>query len=52
METGNGSDQYDNISVSFEPQYVMDCYGTDQKAVRYDGNIVSVDYKQNSEHFF
>ena len=38
METGNVSDR-SNISVSIGLQNVMDCYGTDQKAIRYNGNI-------------
>ena len=42
METGNMSDRSNNISVSIGLQNVMDRYGTDQKAIRYDGNIVLV----------
>ena len=38
MRTGNVLDQSDdNIFVSIGPQYVMDCYGMGQKAIRYDG---------------
>ena len=37
METGNVSDR-SNISVSIGLQNAMDCYGTDQKAIRYNGN--------------
>ena len=40
METENVSDRSNNISVSIGLQNVMDRYGTDQKAIRYDGNIV------------
>ena len=40
METGNVPDRSDDISVSTGPQYVIDRYGADQKAIRYDGNIV------------
>ena len=39
METENVSDR-SNISVSIVLQNVMDRYGTDQKAIRYNGNIV------------
>ena len=40
METENVSDRSNNISVSIGLQIVIDHYGTDQKAIRYDGNIV------------
>ena len=40
METENVSDRSKNISVSTGLQNVMDRYGTDQKAIRYNGNIV------------
>ena len=40
METENVSDRSSNISVSTGLQNVMDRYGTDQKAIRYNGNIV------------
>ena len=40
METENVSDRSDNIFVSIGLQNVMDRYGTDQKAIRYNGNIV------------
>ena len=39
METGNVPDR-SNISVSIGLQNEMDLYGTDQKATRYNGNIV------------
>ena len=41
METGHVPDRSDNISVCIGPQYVMDRYRTDQKAIQYDGNIVT-----------
>ena len=34
------SDRSNNISVSTGLQNVMDRYGTEQKAIRYSGNIV------------
>ena len=40
METGNVTDRSNNISVSFGLQNVMNRYGTDQKAIRCNGNIV------------
>ena len=40
METENVSDRSNNISVSTGLQNVMDRYGMDQKAIRYNGNIV------------
>ena len=40
METENVSDRSSSISVSIGLQNVMDRYGTDQKAIRYNGNIV------------
>ena len=40
METENVSDRSNNISVSNGLQNVMDRYGTNQKAIRYNGNIV------------
>ena len=40
IETGNVPDRSNNISVSIGLQNVMDRYGTDQKAILYDGNIV------------
>ena len=40
METGNLSDRSNDISVSIRLQIVMDRYGTDQKAIRYNGNMV------------
>ena len=42
METGNVPDRSNNISVSIGLQNVMDRYGTDQNAIRYNGNIVLV----------
>ena len=39
MDTGNVLDR-PNISVSIGLQNVMDRYGTDQKAIRYNGQIV------------
>ena len=40
METGNVPDRSNNISVPTGLQNVMDRYGADQKAIRYNGNIV------------
>ena len=40
METENVSDRSNNISVSIGLQNVVDRYGRDQKAIRYNGNIV------------
>ena len=40
METGNVPDRSKNISVSIGLQNVIDRFGTDQKALRYNGNIV------------
>ena len=40
METENVSDRSNNISVSIGLQNVMDRCGTDQKATRYNGNLV------------
>ena len=40
MKTGNVPDRSNNISVSFGLQKTMDRYGTDQKVIRYNGNIV------------
>ena len=42
VETEIVSDRSNNISVSIGLQNVMDRYGTDQKAIRYNGNIVLV----------
>ena len=42
METENVSDRPGNISVSLGLRNVIDRYGTDQKAIRYNGNIVLV----------
>ena len=40
METENVSDRSNNIPVSIGLLNVMDRYGTDQKTIRYNGNIV------------
>ena len=40
METGNVLDRSNNISVSIGLQNVMDRYGADQKAIRYNGNSI------------
>ena len=40
METGNVLDRSNNIFVSIGLQNVMGRYGTNQKAIRYNGNIV------------
>ena len=40
METGNVTDRSNNISASIGLQNVMNRYGTDQKAIRCNGNIV------------
>ena len=40
MKVGNVPDWSKNISVSIELQNVMDRYGTDEIAIRYNGNIV------------
>ena len=40
METENVPNQSENISVSNVLQYVIDRCGTDEKAIRHDGNIV------------
>ena len=42
METENVSDRSNNISVSIGLQNVMNSYGTDQKAILYNGNTVLV----------
>ena len=42
METGSVTDRSNNISVSIGLQNVKDRYGTDQKAIQYNGNIVLV----------
>ena len=49
METENVSDRSNNISVSIGLQNVMDRYGTDQKAIRYNGNI-ALYYQLKSFH--
>ena len=48
METGNVPDRSSNISVSIGLQNVTDRYGTDQKAIRYNGNIVQNDASRPS----
>ena len=45
MGTGNVLDQSNNIFVSIGLKNVMDCYGTDQKAIRYNGNSINVLHK-------
>ena len=40
METGKVPDRSNNISISIGLQNVMDRYGTDPKAIRYNGNRV------------
>ena len=40
METGSVLDRSNNISVSIGLQNVMDRYGADQKAIRYNGNSI------------
>ena len=40
METENVSDRSNNIYVSIGLQNLMDRYGTDQKAIQCNGNIV------------
>ena len=42
METENVLDRSSNISVFTGLQNVMDRYGTDQKAIQYNGNIVYI----------
>ena len=42
METGNVPDRSNNISVSTGLQNVMDRYGRDLKAIRYNGNIAFI----------
>ena len=42
MQTGDGLDRSNNILVSVLLQNMMDRYGTDQKAIQYNGNIVLV----------
>ena len=54
METGNVTDRSNNISVSTGLQNMTDCYGTDQKAIRCNGNIVIVyppPYKREMWHY-
>ena len=40
MKTKNVSDRSNNISFSTGLQNVMDRYGKDQKAIRYNENII------------
>ena len=49
METGNVPDRSKNISLFIGLQNVMDRYGTDQKAIRYNGNI-ALYYQLKSFH--
>ena len=49
METGNVPDRSNNISLSIGLQNVMGHYGMDQKAIQYNGNIVSVNLKANDD---
>ena len=42
MKTEHVSDRSNNISVSIGLQNVTDRYGTNQKAIRYKGNIAFV----------
>ena len=42
MQTGDGLDRSNKILVSVGQQNMMDRYGTDQKAIQYNGNIVLV----------
>ena len=42
METGNGLDRSNDILISIVLQNVTDRYGTNQKAIQYNGNIVLV----------
>ena len=51
LETENLSDRSNNISVSTGLQNVMDRYGSDQKEIRYNGNIVLVLCKDRSSWF-
>ena len=39
-ETGNVPDRSSKMSISIGLQNVTDRYGTDQKMIRYNGNIV------------
>ena len=41
METENVSDRSNNILVSIGLQHVMNRCGTDQKAIRYNGNNIN-----------
>ena len=50
METENVLDRSNKIYVSIGLQNVMDRYGTDQKAIRYNGNIVYDFVKNYSCH--
>ena len=42
METGNVPDRFNKISVSIGLQNVMERYGTDLEAIRYNGNSISL----------
>ena len=52
METGNMPDRSNNISVSIGLQNVMDRYGTDQKAIRYNGNSINHDLLKAKLHAY
>ena len=52
METGNVPDRSNNISVSIGLQYMMDRYGTDQRAIRYNGNIVEIKFLHENQRVF
>ena len=52
METGNMPDRSNNISVSIGLQNVMDRYGTDQKAIRYNGNSINHDLLEAKLHAY
>ena len=49
METGNVPGGSNNISVSTGLQNVMGRYEMDQKAIRYNGSIASVNLKANDD---
>ena len=49
METENVLDRPNDISVYIGLQNVMDRYGTDQKAIRYNRNIVLISNKRRYE---
>ena len=49
MKAENVSDRFQQQFVSIGLQNVMDRYGTDQKAIRYNGNIVLFDSNSAKE---